>query len=72
LHLDLHQQHLYLDLLLTENTRMPIELRFDDLDLREEPESGKSPDMDSTAGCDSTLCTRTCTGSYNTCTTFLC
>lgn len=25
-----------------------------------------------TAGCDSTLCTRTCTGSYNTCTTFLC
>ena len=22
--------------------------------------------------CNSTLCTRTCTGSYNTCTTFLC
>ena len=25
-----------------------------------------------TAGCGSTLCTRSCTGSYNTCTTFLC
>jgi len=25
-----------------------------------------------TAGCDSTLCTRTCTTSHNTCTTFLC
>lgn len=25
-----------------------------------------------TALCNSTLCTRTCTGSHNTCTTFLC
>ena len=25
-----------------------------------------------TALCNSSLCTRTCTGSYNTCTTFLC
>ena len=46
---------------------MPIELRFDDLDLREEPESGKSEDMDST-----TVCTNTCTGSHHTCGTALC
>lgn len=25
-----------------------------------------------TAGCTSTLCTKTCTTSHNTCTTFLC
>jgi hypothetical protein len=50
---------------------MPIEFRFDDLDLREEPESGKSPDMDSSNVC-TALCTQTCTGSHNTCTTFLC
>lgn len=25
-----------------------------------------------TATCDSSFCTRSCTGSYNTCTTFLC
>ncbi|MEA2666856.1 MAG: hypothetical protein QOI11_3800 [Candidatus Eremiobacteraeota bacterium] len=46
---------------------MPTESRFDDLDLREEPASGKSEDMDSTA-----VCTATCTGSHNTCGTALC
>jgi hypothetical protein len=46
---------------------MPTESRFDDLDLREEPESGKSEDMDST-----TNCTATCGGSHNTCGTALC
>jgi hypothetical protein len=46
---------------------MLIESRFDDLDLREEPESGKSENMDST-----TVCTNTCTGSHNTCGTALC
>jgi hypothetical protein len=42
---------------------MPIELRFDDLDLREEPESGKSEDIDSTAYCPI---------SYSSCTTLRC
>jgi hypothetical protein len=49
---------------------MPTEFRFDDLDLREEPESGKSTDVDGSL--QSTCCTRTCTGSYDTCTTYLC
>ncbi len=51
---------------------MPIEFRFDDLDLREEPQSGKSEEADSTRNTCSDLCTRTCTTSHNTCTTFLC
>jgi hypothetical protein len=47
---------------------MPIEFRFDDLDLREEPESAKSDEADSPTD----LCTRTCTTSHNTCGTYLC
>ncbi len=52
---------------------MPIEPRFDDLDLREEPQRGKSDDADITAFCNPTdYCTQTCTTSHNTCTTFYC
>ncbi len=50
---------------------MPIEFRFDDLDLREEPASGKFEETDSTYNC-SVFCTRTCTTSHNTCTSYLC
>lgn len=52
---------------------MPIEFRFDDLDLHEEAPSGKSTAMDSSEGCTgSDACTQTCTTSYNTCTTAFC
>ncbi len=51
---------------------MPTEFRFDDLDLREEPASGKFNEADATPNTCSDLCTRTCTTSHNTCTTFLC
>ena len=47
---------------------MPTESRFDDLDLREEPEYAKSDETDAYTD----LCTQTCTGSHNTCGTFLC
>ena len=51
--------------------RMPIELRFDDLDLREEPASAKSVEADTSAiySCEQTC---TCTTSHNTCYTYLC
>jgi hypothetical protein len=50
---------------------MPIEFRFDDLDLREEPESAKSVEADTSAiySCEQTC---TCTTSHNTCYTYLC
>lgn len=52
---------------------MPTEFRFDDLDLREEPASGKSPDADTSLNCtDTKNCTVTCHTSRNTCTTYLC
>jgi hypothetical protein len=52
---------------------MPTEFRFDDLDLREEPASGKSPDADASLNCtDTKNCTVTCHTSRNTCTTYLC
>ncbi len=51
---------------------MPIELRFDDLDLREEAASGKSAEADSTLRTCADTCTQTCTTSRNTCTTFYC
>jgi hypothetical protein len=51
---------------------MPTEFRFEDLDLREEPQSGKSDESGATYDAYSDLCTRTCTGSHNTCRTYLC
>ncbi len=51
---------------------MPTEFRFDDLDLREEPPSGRSEAMDGTTV---NTCTGDCTRlttSHNTCTTTLC
>jgi hypothetical protein len=42
---------------------MPIEFRFDDLDLREEPASETSENMDGTIGC---------TNTYTTCNTYAC
>jgi hypothetical protein len=48
-----------------------VEFRFDDLDLREEPSSGKSDDQDSTVNTCTDLCTRITT-SRNTCNTTLC
>jgi len=42
---------------------MPIESRFDDLDLREEPASEKSENMDTTIPCANT---------YTTCNTYAC
>ena len=50
---------------------MPIEFRFDDLDLREEPPSGKSDELDATVNTCTDLCTRITT-SRNTCNTTLC
>ena len=49
---------------------MPIEFRFDDLDLREEPASAK-PGKTEADSIDE-FCTRTCTTSHNTCTTYFC
>jgi hypothetical protein len=53
---------------------MPVEFRFDDLDLREEPESAKSDKFEGDASVRSCAdtCTQTCTTSHNTCTTFYC
>ncbi len=53
---------------------MPTEFRFDDLDLREEPESGKSTETDLSAACTNTeLCTNGCgCNSRNTCSTYYC
>jgi hypothetical protein len=51
---------------------MPTEFRFDDLDLREEPPSGKAEELDATTVNTCTdLCTRITT-SRNTCNTTLC
>jgi hypothetical protein len=52
---------------------MPIELRFDDLDLREEPELGKADEAhDSVQTTD--YCSRACTSpcTSNTCTSTYC
>jgi hypothetical protein len=51
---------------------MPTEFRFDDLDLREEPASGKFNEADSTLNSCADTCTQTCTTSHNTCTTYFC
>jgi hypothetical protein len=57
---------------------MPIEFRFDDLDLREEPQSGKSAELDASSACTGTdqctvTCnTYTCNTSRNTCGTYYC
>ncbi len=52
---------------------MPTEFRFDDLDLREEPVSGKSSEADYSVACTgSAKCTDTCHTSQNTCTTYFC
>ena len=53
---------------------MPIELRFDDLDLREEAPSGKLSEADISANCTTTdNCTVGCTcNSRNTCSTNYC
>jgi hypothetical protein len=51
---------------------MPVEFRFDDLDLREEPQSEKTTETDYTVG---PTCTNSdyCTcNSRNTCSTFYC
>jgi hypothetical protein len=52
--------------------RMPIELRFDDIDLREEPGHGKADEGNDTQTTDycSRACTWTCTS--NTCTSTYC
>ncbi len=51
---------------------MPTEFRFDDLDLREEPASGKSTDADGSVNCTTTAyCTASCT-TTNACTTYSC
>jgi hypothetical protein len=49
---------------------MPIEFRFDDLDLREEPASAKSPDAADTTS----VCTVNCSPgtSHDTCNSFYC
>ncbi len=70
MHPDVHDQpqHLYHVLLLI----VPTEFRFDDLDLREEPSSGKLDEADSTTVNTCTgYCTRLTT-SHNTCTTTIC
>jgi hypothetical protein len=51
---------------------MPTEFRFDDLDLREEPASGKFDESDMTIDTCTDLCSQRCTTSANTCTTYYC
>ncbi len=51
---------------------MPIEPRFDDLDLREEPQSEKTTEMDYTVGLACTTSDYCTCNSRNTCSSFYC